>query len=180
MCSSTCATPVVPGDSSIEPARYHTCCTTVGARWSSLTTRRKPLASVNARGSACTAAETASAAKMKEAFRETITANAKIPHRYSIAVCPRHSSTMLDAPSETARPSSWTARLRQGLAKTRSRLADMFGDRAVDPALYEDIEAALLASDVGVEATRLLLAGLRQRAKHARSAEELRGLLRAM
>jgi len=87
---------------------------------------------------------------------------------------------MLDAPSETARPSSWTARLRQGLAKTRSRLADMFGDRAVDPALYEDIEAALLASDVGVEATRLLLDGLRERATHARSAEELRALLRAM
>ena len=56
----------------------------------------------------------------------------------------------------------------------------MFGDRAVDPALYEDIEAALLASDVGVEATRLLLDGLRERATHARSAEELRALLRAM
>jgi fused signal recognition particle receptor len=89
-------------------------------------------------------------------------------------------STMLDAPSDTARPASWAARLRQGLATTRSRLAALFGDRAVDPALYEEIETALLGSDVGVEATRLLLAGLRERATHARSAEELRALLRGM
>jgi fused signal recognition particle receptor len=87
---------------------------------------------------------------------------------------------MLEASSETARQGSWTARLRQGLAKTRARLSGLFGDRAVDEALYEEIEAALLASDVGVEATRLLLAGLRKRAADARTAEQLRSVLRAM
>jgi fused signal recognition particle receptor len=87
---------------------------------------------------------------------------------------------MLETSSETALQSSWTARLRQGLAKTRSRLSGLFGDRTVDEALYEEIEAALLASDVGVEATRLLLAGLRKRSGGARTAEQLRSVLRSM
>ena len=88
---------------------------------------------------------------------------------------------MLEASSEIARKQgSWTARLRDGLAGTRSRLAALFGDRAVDQALYEEIEAALLASDAGVEATRLLLAGLRERSGGAKTAEELRVVLRAM
>jgi fused signal recognition particle receptor len=89
-------------------------------------------------------------------------------------------SIMLEASSETARPGSWALRLRQGLARTRSRLSGLFGDRAIDPALYEEIETALLASDTGVEATRLLLARLRERAGDARTAAELRSVLRGM
>src|SRR5512136_1997914 len=85
---------------------------------------------------------------------------------------------MLETPSETARQPSWTARLGQGLAKTRSRLSGLFGDRAVDPMLYEEIEAALLASDAGVGATQLLLARLRERAGDATTAEQLRSVLR--
>jgi fused signal recognition particle receptor len=85
--------------------------------------------------------------------------------------------TILEASSETARQDSWLARLRQGLAKTRTRLSALSGDRALDPSLYEELEAALLASDAGVEATRYLLARLRERAEHARTAEDLRSLL---
>jgi fused signal recognition particle receptor len=87
---------------------------------------------------------------------------------------------MLEASSETARHDSWATRLRHGLAKTRSRLARLFGDRPVDPALYDEIEAALLASDAGVEATRHLLGRLRERAGDAATAEELRSVLRAV
>jgi len=88
---------------------------------------------------------------------------------------------MLEASPEIARGQrSWTARLREGLAGTRARLAGVFGDRAVDQTLYEEIETALLASDAGVEATRLLLAGLRERAGGARTAEQLRSALRAL
>ena len=88
---------------------------------------------------------------------------------------------MLEASPKIARGQrSWTARLREGLAGTRARLAGVFGDRAVDQTLYEEIETALLASDAGVEATRLLLAGLRERAGGARTAEQLRSTLRAM
>jgi len=85
---------------------------------------------------------------------------------------------MLEASSEAARQSSWTARLGRGLARTRSRLSGLFGGRTVDPALYEEIEAALLASDAGVEATRFLLARLRERAGDATTAEQLRSELR--
>jgi fused signal recognition particle receptor len=74
--------------------------------------------------------------------------------------------------------SPWTARLRDGLGKTRSRLSGLFTDRNIDPALFEEIETALLASDAGTEATRFLLAGLR--ASRAKTAEQLKSALRAM
>lgn len=86
---------------------------------------------------------------------------------------------MLEAPSEIARHGSWTDRLREGLARTRSRVLGLFGDRTIDSALYEEIEAALLASDAGVEATRFLLSRLRARASGARTADDLKAELRA-
>src|SRR5256885_10059215 len=55
------------------------------------------------------------------------------------------------------------SRLRSGLGKTRSRLSGLFTDKSVDPALFEEIETALLVSDAGIEATRFLLAALRER-----------------
>src|SRR5882724_13492389 len=87
---------------------------------------------------------------------------------------------MVEAPSETASESSWTARLTQGLARTRARLSGLFGDRAIDEALYEEIETALLAGDAGVEATRFLLARLRERAGDAATAGDLRSVLRTI
>jgi fused signal recognition particle receptor len=64
----------------------------------------------------------------------------------------------------------WLARLRQGLAKTREqlggRLAGLFGvARPIDAAFYEELEAALIAADVGVAATTHLLEALRRRAR---------------
>ena len=87
---------------------------------------------------------------------------------------------MSEVSSEAARQSPWTARLRQGLAKTRSRLSALFVGRMVDAALYEEMETALLACDVGVDATRLLLDRLRRRAGAAKTAEDLRSLLRTV
>jgi len=64
---------------------------------------------------------------------------------------------------------SWTARLRNGLARTRAALGGglgaLFGGSAVDEALYEELESALLTADCGVEATRALLERLRARAR---------------
>ena len=74
----------------------------------------------------------------------------------------------------------WTTRLRDGLGKTRSRLSGLFTDRSIDPALFEEIETALLASDAGAEATRFLLAALRERASRVKTAEQLKSALRAM
>jgi len=88
---------------------------------------------------------------------------------------------MLELSSENdRRQRSWAARLKDGLAKTRSQLSGLFGGGAIDPALFEALESALLASDVGVETTRFLLTRLRERARRLQTAEQLKAELRAM
>jgi fused signal recognition particle receptor len=88
---------------------------------------------------------------------------------------------MLELSSENARdPRTWVSRLKDGLTKTRSRLSGLFGEGAIGPALFEALETALLASDAGVEATRFLLAGLRERARRLQTAEQLKAELRTM
>ncbi|MGQ0656245.1 MAG: signal recognition particle-docking protein FtsY [Betaproteobacteria bacterium] len=61
---------------------------------------------------------------------------------------------------------SWAARLKAGLARTREVLdtpvSELFVRRAVDEALYEELEAALLQADCGVAATEALLAAVRR------------------
>lgn len=88
---------------------------------------------------------------------------------------------MLELSSKNGREEQpWLVRLRNGLRKTRLRLSGLFSGEGIDPRLFEELEAALLASDAGVDATRFLLAGLRRRAADAKDAERLRGELRAM
>ena len=65
---------------------------------------------------------------------------------------------------------SWAERLKQGLAKTRAKLAGqisgLFGlGRKIDEVLYEDLETALLTADVGVDATAALMDNLRRKVK---------------
>jgi fused signal recognition particle receptor len=78
---------------------------------------------------------------------------------------------------------SWAARLKNGLARTRAALGGglgaLFGRSAIDEALYEELETALLMADCGVSATRTLLARLRERARRERIAEP-QGLKRAL
>jgi fused signal recognition particle receptor len=76
--------------------------------------------------------------------------------------------------------SSWAARLKAGLARTREvlggaiggahlgSLGALLGRRRIDEALYGELEAALLSADCGVEATRALLDDLRGRARKQR------------
>jgi fused signal recognition particle receptor len=67
---------------------------------------------------------------------------------------------------------SWAARLKAGLARTRAVLntdvGELLSRRKVDEALFEDLEAALLQADCGVEASRSLIDELRKRARDAR------------
>jgi fused signal recognition particle receptor len=69
---------------------------------------------------------------------------------------------------DPAQEASWFARLRQGLSKTGSQLAAVFGDVRVDEALFEELEAALIAADAGLDATQHLLERLRARVVHER------------
>lgn len=73
-------------------------------------------------------------------------------------------------PSKEA--TSWTSRLRAGLARTRDGLGGglgaLLGRHNVDEALFEELETALLAADCGVEASGILIERLRARVRKDR------------
>ncbi|MCL6264016.1 signal recognition particle-docking protein FtsY [Craterilacuibacter sp. RT1T] len=83
-----------------------------------------------------------------------------------------------------AKKSSWTERLKAGLAKTRSKLgkslAALFGGGKIDEELYEELEAVLLTADMGIAATTHLLDDVRERVslKGLKDAAELKGTLK--
>ena len=62
----------------------------------------------------------------------------------------------------------WLAKLRGGLRKTGSSIAQVFTGTRIDDALYEELETALLMADTGVKATEFLLADLQRRVKQAK------------
>ena len=65
----------------------------------------------------------------------------------------------------------WLDKLRDGLRKTGSSIAQVFTGARIDDALYEELEAALLMADTGVKATGYLLADLKRRVKEAGATE---------
>lgn len=75
---------------------------------------------------------------------------------------------------------SWTARLRSGLSRSREAIGGLLSRGKIDEALYEDLEAALLGADCGVEATTRLLKTLRARVRKegVTDASALKELLR--
>ena len=98
----------------------------------------------------------------------------------------KSASTTNDAASDTAtghdqaaRPDGWLRRLASGLARTRGQLGSLLRGRKVDEALFEELEAALLQADAGVEASTSLITALREQARKHKldSAEALRETL---
>jgi fused signal recognition particle receptor len=75
-----------------------------------------------------------------------------------------------ETPPELPR-ASWFERLKHGLRKTGSGIAQVFTGTRIDEALYEELEAALLMADAGVAATQALLADLRRRVKESKATE---------
>jgi fused signal recognition particle receptor len=67
--------------------------------------------------------------------------------------------------SEAERKLSWMQRLKAGLSKTSNNLSLLFVGAKIDEDLYEELEAALLMSDAGMDATQFLLDGLRRKVK---------------
>lgn len=65
----------------------------------------------------------------------------------------------------------WLARLRQGLAKTGSAIAQVFTGTQITDELYEELESALLMADTGVKATEFLLADLKRRVKDSKATD---------
>ncbi len=67
----------------------------------------------------------------------------------------------------------WLDKLRVGLRKTGTGIAQVFTGARIDDALYEELETALLMADAGVKATEFLLADLKRRVKDARATEPM-------
>ena len=70
-------------------------------------------------------------------------------------------------PPESPEPTGWAARLKQGLGKSRDKmaksLAGVFGGGKIDDELYEELETVLLTSDMGIEATEHIMEDVRRR-----------------
>jgi fused signal recognition particle receptor len=73
--------------------------------------------------------------------------------------------------SQPAEPErrTWIDKLRGGLRKTGTSIAQVFTGTQIDDALYEELESALLMADAGVKATEFLLVDLKRRVKEART-----------
>jgi fused signal recognition particle receptor len=65
----------------------------------------------------------------------------------------------------------WLDKLRTGLRKTGSGIAQVFTGTRIDDALYEELEAALLMADAGARATEFLLRDLKRRVKEEQATE---------
>ncbi len=76
-------------------------------------------------------------------------------------------ATSASAPDAERR--SWIEKLRGGLRKTGSSIAEVFTGTQIDDALYEELESALLMADAGVKATEYLLADLKWRVAEERA-----------
>ena len=93
--------------------------------------------------------------------------------------------TPVEAPAPAEEPKlSWAARLKQGLTKSRDKmaksLAGVFGGGQIDEDLYEELETVLITSDMGMEATEYLMKDVRDRVslKGLKDGNELRGALK--
>ena len=88
------------------------------------------------------------------------------------------------AMDEGGQGASWTERLKQVLARTRSQfsnqIAALFNGGNIDEAIYEELETILLTSDVGMAATQTLLEDIRSRVKrqNLNDTTQLRGALK--
>ena len=72
------------------------------------------------------------------------------------------------------------SRLKQGLERTRINLAGLFSGAVIDEAFFEELETSLIAADIGVESTNLILERLRDTVKlrGLKTPEEVRLALR--
>ncbi len=90
------------------------------------------------------------------------------------------------APEPDATASGFLGRMKQAVSRTRASFSSKIDDlvaltRTVDERAFEDLEAALLSSDLGVPTTTAILQGLRDHARHQaiQGGAELRILLKA-
>ncbi|MEO6423139.1 MAG: signal recognition particle-docking protein FtsY [Candidatus Nitrotoga sp.] len=73
---------------------------------------------------------------------------------------------------DVPKKNGWLHRLKSGLTRTSNQMSDLFGRGGkIDDELYEELETILITADVGMDATRFLLAELRRQVKVQRLTE---------
>jgi len=77
-------------------------------------------------------------------------------------------------------PASFLEKLKAGLKSTGARLSGLLSGRRIDETLFDELEATLIGSDAGIEATGFLLTQLRMEAKRAglETSEQLKEALK--
>ena len=86
----------------------------------------------------------------------------------------------VDTPAEQKQ--SWMVRLKSGLSKTSNNLTTLFVGARIDDDLYDELEAALLMADAGVDATQFLLDALKRKVRNDKltDASQVKSALRAL
>ncbi|WP_374317740.1 signal recognition particle-docking protein FtsY [Aquabacterium sp.] len=118
-------------------------------------------------GSADHSTEPQEAAPVAPALQEPAPAAPNVPP--ALTPSATSSEPSIDKPAVERR--NWLDRLRHGLRKTGSSIAQVFTGTQIDDALYEELEAALLMADAGVAATSFLLEDLKQRVKDSKATD---------
>lgn len=95
----------------------------------------------------------------------TVAAPATAPHAEIVG------AEATDPAAAAAKKTSWLGRLKAGLSRTSSGIATLFTGTKIDDELYDELEAALLMADAGVEATHYLLDALKAKVKQDKLAE---------
>ena len=106
-----------------------------------------------------------------------------IPAAVTETVVDHHTpATSEPTPAPVEQKRSWLSRLKAGLAKTSSNLTTLFIGARIDDQLYDELEAALLTSDAGVEATLYLLDALKKKVKDEKltDAEQVKAALKVL
>ena len=84
-----------------------------------------------------------------------------------------------DTAEPTTEKKSWTERLKEGLSRSREKLAVVLTRRTLDAETLDELETALLTGDVGMPATRHLLDDLSVRWKRAGADADPKTVLKA-
>ena len=102
-----------------------------------------------------------------------VPAGTVLPATPAAAAPPLAPASPAEGGAEPARQ-RWIDKLRNGLRKTGSSIAQVFTGTQIDDALYEELESALLMADAGVRATEFLLQDLKRRVKDAKATDPAR------
>jgi fused signal recognition particle receptor len=91
------------------------------------------------------------------------------PKKAKVSVAPKKAKVSVAPKKEKKSFFSFTEKIKEGLTKTRENLStqitDLFHNKKIDEAFFEELEMILLTADVGIQATEMLIQKVRLKAK---------------